>query len=147
MNYYEIVDGRQFLKGSDSEKIVDKPFIVLCTDHDGRKHVFKQKNAKHGVVGFSSADEAKEAYLNRSKEETVFIVLKDSDRTEGRGPMIVDKCFSNIENAERYIEKQPGIFGSQQSRRLYFSVNSLGEIFSTISHNGYEIKEIELEYQ
>lgn len=146
MHYYEILDGRQFLKGADLEKAIDKLFIVLCTDCDGRKHVFKKKNEKHSVVGFASADEAKEAYLSRPKKDTVFIVLEDNDKTEGRGPMVPVKCFSNIESAERYVEKQPGIYGSTQSRRLWFGVNVCGEIFCSLYHNGYEIQEIELEY-
>jgi hypothetical protein len=140
---YEIVNGRQFLKGSDLDRIVNKPYVVLCTDNDGRQHIFKQIHVENGVVGFASADEAKKAYLNRPNNPTVFLVLENIDKTEGRGPMVPKKCFKEIESAERYIETKPGTFGSPQSRNLNFGVNMLGEIYCRLYHNGYEIKEIE----
>lgn len=142
---YEIVDGRQFLKNKNLEIIINKPYVVLCTDNDGRQHIFKQIHVENCVVGFASIDDAKKAYLNRPNNPTVFLVLENSDKTEGRGPMVPVKCFTEIECAERYLETKPGIFGSKQSRSLNFGVNMLGEIFCRTYHNGYEIKEIELE--
>lgn len=49
-------------------------------------------------------------------EEFIYIVMKNADFTEGRGPMYIHKVFRDIENAREYIKKQDGIFGSKQDR-------------------------------
>ena len=46
-------------------------------------------------------------------EKFVYIVRANRDRVEGRGPMIVEKVFVNIENARTYIKSKPGIMGEQ----------------------------------
>jgi hypothetical protein len=37
--------------------------------------------------------------------------MKNADMTEGRGPMVIDKCFSEQSFAEKYIDIQPGVMG------------------------------------
>lgn len=41
----------------------------------------------------------------------VYVVKKNSDMSEGRGPKIVDSIFSNRTAAVEYMDKQPGIMG------------------------------------
>ncbi len=41
----------------------------------------------------------------------VYLTYYNSDMTEGRGPMTLDKIFSNKEHAEEYIDSQEGIMG------------------------------------
>jgi len=47
--------------------------------------------------------------------KVVYIVLKNADFTEGRGPMLLHTVFSDGEEAIKYVEKQKGIFGSPQN--------------------------------
>lgn len=42
---------------------------------------------------------------------TVWLVHKNSDTTEGRGPMVLDCIFLYKEDAAKYIDHQPGLMG------------------------------------
>lgn len=64
----------------------------------------------------------------------VFVVLKNADFTEGRGPMFFDKAFANKADAHNYIMDQDGIYGSSQGPSSY----------GVDCYNGYEIKTIDL---
>jgi hypothetical protein len=46
--------------------------------------------------------------------KSVFIVLKNADFTEGRGPMLFHSVWEDGEQAIKYVEKQQGISGSRQ---------------------------------
>lgn len=46
--------------------------------------------------------------------DIVFVVMKNADFTEGRGPMLLHKIFKTGPAAVSYIQKQSGIFGSKQ---------------------------------
>jgi hypothetical protein len=48
----------------------------------------------------------------------VYIVRKNGDFTEGRGPMNYHRTFSNGPEAVRYVQAQEGIFGSPQHVEL-----------------------------
>jgi hypothetical protein len=41
----------------------------------------------------------------------VYVVRKNSDMTEGRGPMLAESIFTNKPAAEEYVASQPGIMG------------------------------------
>ena len=41
----------------------------------------------------------------------IFMTQYNSDMTEGRGPMVNDKCFLHREHAVAYIDAQPGVMG------------------------------------
>jgi len=41
----------------------------------------------------------------------IFGVYKNSDMTEGRGPMVLDKLFANENDAIKYRESQLGVMG------------------------------------
>ena len=63
--------------------------------------------------------------------KTAFATFRNSDMTEGRGPMRLDRVFLNREHAASYVDEQPGVFG----RREKWSENDNGD---------WEIHEIEL---
>lgn len=72
-------------------------------------------------------------------EKFVYIVRADSDTTEGRGPMIIDKVFVNIENARTYIKSNFGIMGSKQ--HCYSPLDEHGREY----WNGYDIIKMKIE--
>lgn len=39
----------------------------------------------------------------------VYLTQRNADLTEGRGPMVIDKCFANKKHAEDYIDAQTGV--------------------------------------
>lgn len=41
----------------------------------------------------------------------VYLTYKNSDTTEGRGPMVLDSIFLHRKDAAEYIDQQPGIMG------------------------------------
>lgn len=69
----------------------------------------------------------------------VYVVLKNSDFNEGRGPMRFYKVFEKFEDAEKHVMKQSGIFGSEQYKYEDLSKNDRSV------YNGYEILATELE--
>lgn len=68
------------------------------------------------------------------KKNNVFIVLKNTDFTEGRGTMIFHKAFSTLEKAQEYVENQFGIYGSPQYTR-----DKIKCINKAYYYNGYKI--------
>lgn len=66
------------------------------------------------------------------KNVYVYVVFKDADFVEGRGPMRVHLIFSKFEDAHNWIMSQKGIMGTEQSQGV--SGNS-----SRWSYNGYAI--------
>lgn len=71
----------------------------------------------------------------------IYIVLMNSDFNEGKGHMIIHKCFMNIDNARSYIKTQCGIMGSPQ-----YCYSSIGTGRCNVElWNGYEIKEMKIE--
>lgn len=53
----------------------------------------------------------------------VYQTFRNNDMTEGRGPMVTDKCFLHRADAEAYINSKPGIMG----RRAKWSEETLGD--------------------
>lgn len=47
---------------------------------------------------------------------TVFASYRNSDTTEGRGPMVVDKVFTKETDAYAYINGQTGVMGRSPSQ-------------------------------
>lgn len=75
------------------------------------------------------------------KKASAFIVTKNADFTEGRGPMVHHAVFKDPREAHAYVMLQQGIFGSQQPD-VDFSVQreKMTEPYGA-SYNGYDIKE------
>jgi len=53
----------------------------------------------------------------------IFVAFKNSDMTEGRGPMIIDEMFMEREDAVNYIDSKPGVMG----RRAKWSEEKYGD--------------------
>lgn len=62
--------------------------------------------------------------------EYVWVVKKNADFTEGRGPMRLHKIFAHESDARHWIMDQQGIYGSKQG------VSSVG----SNNYNGYSIE-------
>jgi len=78
---------------------------------------------------------------NKEKSMKVYVVLKNADFTEGRGPMLLDKVFVTMELARKYVMSKDGICGSKQDYNP--RVSSKSDEY----YNGYQIKTVEvLEY-
>lgn len=43
--------------------------------------------------------------------KTIYLVKKNSDTTEGRGPMVIDCAFTKENDAKTYIDDKPGVMG------------------------------------
>ena len=69
----------------------------------------------------------------------VFVVLKDADFTEGRGPMKYHNVFKYFDDAVAYVLKQRGIFGTEQYVDTKAGVNIHGRPYVYTTFNGYEI--------
>jgi hypothetical protein len=41
----------------------------------------------------------------------IYLVQRNADTTEGRGPMVNDKAFTSLSMAESYVDLQPGTMG------------------------------------
>jgi hypothetical protein len=67
--------------------------------------------------------------------EIVYIVLKNADFTEGRGPMFFHKVFKTRQIAHDYIMQQEGIYGTPQRQSTGLENN----------YNGYQIISAELQ--
>lgn len=70
--------------------------------------------------------------------ERVFIILKNADFTEGRGPMLFDRVFDTFDNADAYIMTQSGIFGSKQCREPRYESDVKSARWT---YNGFYIQE------
>lgn len=69
--------------------------------------------------------------------DKVYIVRKNSDFTEGRGPMLFHKVFYSGDDAIAYVQGKSGIFGSPQKVER----NKFGHYAYA---NGYDIEEVEI---
>jgi hypothetical protein len=70
---------------------------------------------------------------------SVFVVTRNADFTEGRGPMIFHKVFSDFDVAVAYVLTKEGIYGSAQRAAVYAGINIKGEPYVMSTFNGYEI--------
>ena len=88
---------------------------------------------------------SKEESLSVSCNNAVFIVMKDSDFTEGRGKMFPLKAFGLLVDAVSYIMSNVGIYGSKQVQKLNCGLRFDGSVYAYNSFNGYEIKVMTIE--
>jgi hypothetical protein len=87
----------------------------------------------------------------------IFLVLKNADFTEGRGPMLPHKAYATAEGARAYIKSQDGIYGTGQYEEPFnmFGGRYLGEKMTELRNgdevltsemwNGYYIQLMDLE--
>lgn len=64
----------------------------------------------------------------------VYVILKNADFTEGRGPMLLHRVCDTFDVAEAYVMAQSGIFGSEQGLSKYQSP------IDEWNYNGYSIR-------
>ncbi len=67
----------------------------------------------------------------------IYVVLKNCDFTEGRGPMILHRCYHTLKAAQNYVKSQEGICGSSQYESGY-------DILGKEQWNGYDIQEMKV---
>lgn len=70
----------------------------------------------------------------------VYIVLKNADFTEGRGPMMPHKVFKTYMEAYSYIQSQEGIFGTPQDE-----TPATYSAFQCEYFNGYDLYTFDVE--
>jgi hypothetical protein len=70
--------------------------------------------------------------------DRVFIILKNSDFTEGRGPMLFDRVFDTFSAADQYVMGKSGIFGSEQCRDERSALDAQSGRWT---YNGFDIQE------
>lgn len=71
--------------------------------------------------------------------EYVYVILRNNDRIEGRGPMKLECVFKNFEDAEKRVMRCDGIAGSLQYRDNQLSYGNRWV------YNGYEIVKMEVD--
>lgn len=61
-------------------------------------------------------EQQKQLKLAQQKPQQVFVVYKNSDMTEGRGPMVMDSVWADKAEAEEYINTKLGVMGRSAIR-------------------------------
>lgn len=52
-----------------------------------------------------------QAVMDAKYKDHVFVVFRNADMTEGRGPMVVDRVFKKFSDALTYMEGKSGVMG------------------------------------
>jgi hypothetical protein len=61
-----------------------------------------------------------------AEEKKVYLIFKNFDMTEGRGPMILDRVMGNRFDAEQFAMRQPGVMGVNNRQHLCNQVTRRG---------------------
>ncbi len=72
-------------------------------------------------------------------ENVVYVVLKNTDFTELRGPMVYHKIFKTLNGAVEYIFSQRGILGTEQRLGTHPGVDVNGKPYCLTFFNGFGI--------
>jgi hypothetical protein len=64
-----------------------------------------------GVIPIPALEAGKEEIDSR----TIYLVYKNSDMIEGRGPMVLDRIYQHEEEAWAYADQQPGVMGRKHN--------------------------------
>lgn len=122
------------------QKTKTKLIAVIYEDDDTEK-----KYPNYYVL---SPCETKKEVLKKfdydKNKQYCFVVLKNSDFTEGRGPMKMDNVFISKVKAEEYIASQVGVYGSPQYRNTLIGNNISRMMYCSIYYNGYDIVKMEI---
>lgn len=78
-------------------------------------------------------------YFQQPNSDVMCVVMRNNDRTEGRGPVVFHMLFKNYQDAVDYILEQDGIYGTKQGSQNYPGVNIYGEAYCVSGFNGYDI--------
>lgn len=122
------------------EKTKTKLIAVIYEDDDTKK--------KYPSYYVLSPSETKNEVLKKfdydKNKKYCFVVLRNSDFIEGRGPMKLDCIWNSKIQAEEYIASKKGIYGSPQKREEHFGNNIYGMMYISIYYNGYDIMKMEI---
>lgn len=115
---------------------------------------FYKLDDKDHIETYNSEEKARKAaeeFLKNDINDYVFVVLKNTNFTDGYGHMYVDEIFKDAENAHQHIMKNKGIMGTEQhidcDRSYLFVKNEKGKIvpyYGYTRYNGYELKATKL---
>lgn len=78
-------------------------------------------------------------YFQQPNSDVMCVVMRNNDRTEGRGPVSFHMLFKNYQDAVDYILEQDGIYGTKQGSQNYPGVNIYGGAYCVSGFNGYDI--------
>ena len=96
---------------------------------DGLGHILFECTtlASHESLDAIMRDFGVSVILNSSVEfgqpQIAFVVMRNSDMTEGRGPMMMDSIFIDRAEAVIYMDSQPGVMG----RTVQWSKENYGD--------------------
>lgn len=108
----------------ENQKLVTDNEFLAVTAH-GQTLYFKPEDFKTG-------------------ENVIFLVEKNSDFTEGRGPMRFDSAYYTLDDAVAYIMRQDGIYGTNQGVSNHPGINIHGVPYVVSNFNGFDIRPIEV---
>jgi len=78
----------------------------------------------------------------------IFLVYRNSDLTEGRGPMVLDKIFLDRERSIKFALKQPGVMGIT-GRQNWLDKAKLVKLLGTDAYKlvdgDWEVYQVEIE--
>lgn len=106
----------------------------------GGNIIFPSKNDDSSVLLGARTKEKAATVANKANfNYDAFIVLKNADFTEGRGPMLYNALFNDYDKAVAYAMSHEGIFGSKQGPEITMMLNTSNEVFGYVRFNGYKI--------
>lgn len=108
-------------RGADEKLTVDSAFVAF-TAHDQTLY-FEQKELPNAPV-----------------EKMFWVISKNVDFTEGRGPMVFHAAYQNFDDAVEYIMEQDGIYGSRQGADNFPGISVKGNAYVVSGFNGYDLK-------
>lgn len=121
-------------------KPCNTPWTFIISDGN---YCYLPSTGEGSRCGYKTELEANEARVKFVKRNnTMFLVTRNADFTEGRGPMIPHKLFANPSDAYNYIMRQTGIYGSPQYCQLSLGINIYNDLFGYFNYNGYKIVEM-----
>lgn len=113
------------------------PWVVMITDATGD---YPFIHGRSSLCGYATKADAKEAAKGITADKhDGFIVMKNTDFTEGRGPMRPHAFYRRHHNAHNFVMRQQGIYGSAQYCNVRFGLNVYGDTYGSRNYNGYDI--------
>jgi hypothetical protein len=140
--FFEVFNVLDFMnKDLESDlHLVKKPYSFKVSWGDNWFYpLSRSKNFAYSTPG-EARQKALDPDFNWEMGNSMFVVLKNADFTEGRGPMLLDRLFHKFDNAVDYVMQQSGISGTKQGRSIYYGISLSKEVFCQDFFNGYQIE-------
>ena len=142
MRVFDISKEPHFHEYSFGIKDNEKRLWTFSIDLDGKEFI---PLAYYKQSVWKTEAEATAEIASFSLENVVFVVLKNADFNEGRGPMLLHKMFASYKDALEYIAKQQGVYGSKQYKNIMYGIDIYGKGYCIESFNGYSISIMNIE--